>query len=329
MIRREFLTLLGSAAVAWPVLARAQQSANLRRIGFLANDPAIPKEPAGKAFLEGLREHGFVEGENVAIERRFTQGVIARSSELADELVRLDVSLIVASGTNNATAAKEASRTIPIVMVNVFDPIGLGVVNSIGSPGGNITGLSNHISPEMAGKRLQLLMDAVPGSISRLAVFRNPEFQSDRAQWDFLERVAPSLNVKLQGLSVRSLSELSEAFAAIRQDRPDALFGLYNAQILIFRKLIVDFAAERRLPAMYPLVELAEAGGLMSYGASRSDLFRRAASYVAKILNGARPADMPIEQPTKFDLVINLKTARAIGLEISPALLARADEVIE
>jgi putative tryptophan/tyrosine transport system substrate-binding protein len=325
--RREFITLLGGAA-AWPLATRAQQGQKIRRIGFLANDPTIPTEPAGKAFLDGLREHGFVEGENIAIERRFTQGEITRSSELAADLVRLDVSLIVASGTNNAVAVKDATRTIPIVMVNVFDPVGLGIVNSIGSPGRNITGVSNHISPEMAGKRLQLLMDAIPG-ISRLAVFRNPDFPSDRAQWDYLEQVTPSLNVKLIALSVRNLSELSEAFATIRQDRPDALFGLYNAQILIFRKLIVDFVAEQGLPAMYPLVELAEAGGLMSYGTSRTDLFRRAASYVARILNGANAADMPIEQPTKFDLVINLKAAKALGLALPPQLLARADEVIE
>jgi putative ABC transport system substrate-binding protein len=327
MRRREFITLLGGAA-AWPLAARAQQGANLRRIGFLANDPTISTEPVGKSFLEGLREHGFVEGENIAIERRFAEGVIARSYELAAELVRLDVRLIVASGTNNAVAAKEATKTIPIVMVNVFDPIGLRIVDSLGSPGGNITGLSNHVSPEMAGKRLQLLMEAIP-RISRLAVFRNPDFSSDQAQWVFLEGVAPSLNVKLQALTIRNRSELQTAFATIRRDRPDALFGLYNAQTLIFRKLIVDFAAEERLPAMYPLVELAETGGLMSYGASRIDLFRRAASYVAKILSGTNPADMPIEQPTKFELVINLKAAKALGIELPPTLIARADEVIE
>jgi ABC-type uncharacterized transport system substrate-binding protein len=185
MRRREFITLLGGAA-AWPVAAQSEQLGKHHRIGFLANDPAIPTEPAGRAFLEGLREHGFVEGANIAIERRFAQGVIARSSDLAAELVRLDVSVIVASGTNNAVAAKEASSTIPIVMVNVFDPIGLGVVDSLGSPGGNITGLSNHISPEMAGKRLQLIMDAMPG-ISRLTVLGNPDFPSDRSQLDFLE----------------------------------------------------------------------------------------------------------------------------------------------
>jgi ABC-type uncharacterized transport system substrate-binding protein len=326
--RRAFITLLGGAAAAWPLAARAQQGGKLRRIGFLANDPTISSERVGKSFLEGLREHGFVEGENIAIERRFAEGVLARSSELAAELIRLDVRLIVASGTNNAVAAKQATKTIPIVMVNVFDPIGMRIVDSLGSPGGNITGFSNHVSPDMAGKRLQLLMEGIPG-ISRLAVFRNPDFSSDQAQWGFLAGVASPLNVKLQAFSIRDRSELETAFATIRRDRPDALFGLYNAQTLMFRNIIVDFAAKERLPAMYPLAELVEAGGLMSYGANRTDLFRRAASYVAKILGGADPASMPVEQPTKFELAINLKTARALGLELAPTLLARADEVIE
>src|SRR2546430_3951437 len=180
----------------------------------------------------------------------------------------------------------------------------------------------------MAAKRLPLLMEAIPG-ISRLTVLRNPDFSSDQAQWDFIEGVAPSLNVKLQALTIRNRSELETAFVAIRRDRPNALFGLYNAQTLIFRKLIVTFAAEDRLPAMYPLAELVETGGLMSYGASRTDLFRRAASYVAKILSGTNPADMPVEQPTKFELVVNLKVAKALGLDLPPSLVARADEVIE
>jgi len=200
--------------------------------------------------------------------------------------------------------------------VNVFDPIGMRIVDSLGSPGGNITGFSNHVSPDMAGKRLQL-------------VFRNPDFSSDQAQWGFLAGVASPLNVNLQDFSIRDRSELETAFVAIRRDRPDALFGLYNAQTLMFRNIIVDFAAKERLPAMYPLAELVEAGGLMSYGANRTDLFHRAASYVAKILGGVDPASMPVEQPTKFELVINLKTAKALGLEVAPTLLARADEVIE
>jgi putative ABC transport system substrate-binding protein len=329
MRRRDFIRLFGGVA-AWPLAARAQQAAKpvTYRIGFLANDPTIPTQAAGKAFLEGLREQGFVEGKNIVIERRFAEGGFNRSSELAAELVRLRVDLIVVSGQNNAVAVNRATKTIPVVMVNVFDPIGMGIVSSLASPGGNITGLTSHVSPEMVAKRLQLLKEVVP-HISRVAVLRNPNFVTDQIQWDALERAAPALNVKLISVVLRGRSDLEDLFAAIRHERPDALFASGIPQTLIFRQAIADFAMAERLPAMYPFIECAEAGGLMSYGASRSDLFRRAANYGAKILNGAKPRDLPIEQPTKFELVINLKTAKTIGLDVPLQLQQLADEVIE
>ncbi len=327
MRRRDFITLLGGAA-AWPLAARAEQAGKIHRMGFLANDPTIPAQSAGKAFLQGLQENGFVEGKNLLIERRFAEGSFNRASELATELVRLGVGLIVVSGTNNAIAASKATKTIPIVMANVFDPTALGIVASLAFPGGNITGLSNDVSPEMASKRLALLKEAVP-QISRVAVLMNPDFAQDQAQWEVLERGAPSMNLSLQAVVLRQDSDLDTGFARLRRERPDALFGLRNPQTLLFRKRIVDFAAQERLPAIYSIAEIAEAGGLMAYGPNRSDLFRHAASYVAKILNGAKPADLPIEQPTKFEFVVNLKAAKALGLAIPPTVLALADEVIE
>jgi putative ABC transport system substrate-binding protein len=328
MRRREFITLLGGAVATLPLAARAQETGNIYRIGFLANDPTIPTQSAGKAFLEGLQENGFIEGKNLFIERRFAEGRFDRASELAAELVRLGARLIVVSGTNNAIAASKATKTIPIVMANVFDPTALGIVDSLAFPGGNITGLSNDVSPEMASKRLALLKEAVP-QISRVAILINPDYAQDQAQWEVLERAARSLNLTLQAVVLRQRNDLENSFAKLRRERPDALLGLRNPQTLLYRKPIVDFAAEERLPAIYAMSDIAEVGGLMSYGPNRAHLFRRAATYVTKILKGAKPADLPIEQPTKFELVINLKTAKALGITIPPSVFAIADEVIE
>jgi putative ABC transport system substrate-binding protein len=328
MNRREFITLLGVSLVACPKAGRAQQVAKIARIGFLANDPTIPTQGAGEAFLQALRDHGLVEGKNIVIERRFAQGAPERSSDLAAELVRLDVSPIVASGQNNIVALKGVAKSIPVVMVNVFDPIGTGIADNLASPGGNFTGLTSPTSLRMLGKRLQLLKDAFP-RISRLAVLRTPNFPTDQTQWNWLERAAPAFNVKLIAISMNGRSELEAAFAALRREHPDALFCSNNPLTLIFRKEIAELAAGERFPAVYPFAEVAEAGGLMSYGASRIDLFRRAATYVANILNGAKPGDLPIEQPNRFELVINLRTAKALGLDVPSALIALADEVIE
>jgi putative tryptophan/tyrosine transport system substrate-binding protein len=327
MRRREFIGLIGAAA-AWPLTARGQQGEKIYRIGFLANDPTIPQQAAGRAFLDGLRDGGFIEGANIVIERRFAEGRLDRPSELANELVGLNVELIVASSPVAAIAAKQATKDIPIVFVNVLDPVGSGIVSSLARPGGNITGLASHVSPEIAGKRLELLKEAVP-QISRVAVLLTADTESDTAQWSILEYAARSLRVNLQAFTARVPDEFERAFVKMSRENPDAIFGTYNAPNLIHRKIIVAFATANHLPGMFAFTEAAAEGGLMSYGASRADLFRRTALYVGKILKGARPADLPIEQPINFELVINLKTAKMLGLKIPPTLIARADEVIE
>jgi putative tryptophan/tyrosine transport system substrate-binding protein len=328
MRRREFITLIGGAAVMWPLTAHAQQTEKVYRIGFLANDPTIPQQPAGRAFVDGLRESGFIEGANIVIERRFAEGRLDRPSELANQLIRLNVELIVASSPESAIAAKQATKDIPIVFVNVLDPVGSGIVSSLARPGGNITGLASHVSPDVAGKRLELLKEAAP-QISRVAVLLTADTETDTAQWSVLEYAGRSLRVDLQAFTARLPEEFERAFVRMSQERPDAIFGTYNAPNLIHRKIIVAYANANHLPGMFAFTEAAADGGLMSYGASRTDLFRRAALYVGKILKGAKPADLPIELPTNFELVINLKTAKALGLKIPPQLLARADEVIE
>jgi len=328
MRRREFIAIVGGAAVAWPLAARAQQPAKLYRLGFIGNDPTIPTQTAGKAFIEALADNGFVEGKNIVIERRFAESNAQRSAEYVAELVSLNVDAIVASGANNILAAKHATDKIPIVMVNTFDPVGLGIVSNLALPEGNITGLSTQVSPDLAGKSLELLIKAVP-SISRIAVLTNRNLTQDRLQLEVLEPAARSLNVALNLIDLRARSDLEGAFAAIQRDGSDAILGLYNGPILTNRKPIVTFANENRLPAMYPFVEAVEAGGLMSYGATRAEGMRRAAIYVAKILKGAKPSDLPIEQPTQFEFVINLKTARSLGIDIPPSVMLLADRLVE
>jgi putative tryptophan/tyrosine transport system substrate-binding protein len=325
--RRNFIAAMGGAA-AWPLAAHAQQPEKVYRIGFLANDPTIPQQPAGRAFLDGLRESGFIEGANIVIERRFAEGRLDRPAELANDLVKLNVELIVASSPVAAIAAKQATKDIPIVFVNVLDPVGSGIVSSLARPGGNITGLASHASPEIAGKRLQLLKEAVP-QISRVAVLLTADTETDTAEWSILEYAARSLRVDLQAFAARLPEEFERAFVEMSREHPDAIFGTYNAPNLIHRKIIVAYANANRLPGIFAFTEAAAEGGLMSYGASRADLFRRTALYVGKILKGTKPADLPIELPTDFELVINLKTAKALGITLPPTLLARADEIIE
>jgi len=327
MKRRHFITLLG-AATAWPLAARAQQTGKIYRIGFLANDPAIPTQPVGQAFLDGLREDGFIEGKNIVIERRFTEGRLDRYADLVTELLRLEMDVLVTSAEEATLAAKRATTRIPIVMMNVSDPLGQGIVASLARPAGNITGGSQDDSAEIAARRMQLLKDALPQT-ARLAVLLNPDLPYTQLQWQQLERAAPSLKLALRQLVAREASELEGAFAAIGQDRPDALFVINSELNFVNRRRIMELASKNHLPTITAQREYPEAGGLMSYGSVRLDRFRRAGIYVGKILKGAKPADLPVEQPTKYELVINLKIARSLNLEIPRDLLLVADEVIE
>jgi putative tryptophan/tyrosine transport system substrate-binding protein len=253
--RRDFITLLGSAA-AWPLAARAQQSGKVYRIGFLANDPTIPATTPGIAFREGLRESGFVEGQNIVIEWRFAEGRVEVMSELAAQLARLGLDLIVASANAAILASKQATRTIPIVMVNAQDPVGAGIVPSLAAPASNITGVIQMESTDIAGKRLQLLKDAVP-QVSRVAVMMNPDSASDQSEWSAITRAALSLGVTPEAVPARQGDELASAFTKIRRDQCDGLLGLNNGFHLTYRKVIVGFATENRLPAMYSLSDIA------------------------------------------------------------------------
>ena len=325
--RRDFITLLGSAA-AWPLAARAQGPGKIYRIGFLANDPTIPEQPAGRAFLDGLRENGFIEGQNIIIERRFAEGRIDQYAPLLAELIRLGVNIIVTSANDATRAAKQANIKIPIVMLSVFDPVGQGLVASLAHPGGNITGVIMDDSPEISAKRLQLFRDAVP-KVSRAAVLINPGETYVTAELKALELAARSLNIALQVIEVHQVGDFEGAFARMANERCDALLIPNAGLTFTHRRLITQLAFKSLLPTMSSFRETTEAGGLMSYSNVRVDRFRRAGVYVGKILKGAKPADLPVEEPTKYELVINLKTARSLNLEISRDLLLVADDVIE
>jgi putative ABC transport system substrate-binding protein len=330
MRRREFIALLGGAMAAWPLSVRAQQPAQVPRIGYLSPGSASAGVflPRDEAFRQGLRDLGYVEGTNIAIDYRFAEGQFDRLADLAAELVRLKVDVIVTVVTQASVAAKEATGTIPIVMVAVSDPVGSKLVASLPRPGANVTGTSS-MTADVVGKSLELLKEAVP-KVSRVAVLWNPEntmFQAHLLRET--EAAAGVLAVQLKAFGVRDSGEFDGAFSAITESAVHALLVLGDPMLALHRKRIVDFAETRRLPAMYGVKEFTAAGGLMAYGADMTDRFRRAAAYVDKILKGVRPADLPVEQPTKFELVINLKTARALGLDVPSMLLARADEVIE
>jgi putative tryptophan/tyrosine transport system substrate-binding protein len=297
--RREFVALFGGAT-AWPLAAWAQQAGKIYRIGFLANDPTIPTQPAGQAFLNGLQESGFIEGKNVTIERRFAKAVLDRYDDLLAELIRLQMDLIVTSADNAALAAKRSNTKIPVVMLSVTDPVGQGIVASLAHPGGNITGLSQDDSAEIAAKRMQLLKDAIPHA-AHVAVLLNPDLRYGELQWQQLELAAPSLNVSLRRFVARQVSDFERAFDAMRRDRSDVLFVTGSSLNFVNRRLIIELAAQSRLPIMASWKECTEAGGLMSYGYSRTDSFQRAAIYVGKI--GAMPGDLPVEQPTKYELI--------------------------
>ena len=320
---------LSLALLAAPLAAQAQQVGKMPRVGYL--NPGSSSDPVRQRRLEalrqGLRELGYVEGQNIALELRWAEGKYDRYPALAADLVRSKVDVIVAWSGQATKAAQEATRTIPIVMSLVNDPVGSGLVASLARPGGNVTG-TTVMAPDVVGKRLELLKEVVP-KVSRVAVLQHPDNPASAPMLREVEARARALGVRLQILGVRNPAEIDSAFAAMTRERagallifPDALFGTQRRQI-------AELAMKNRLPAISFAAEYAEAGGLIVYGANLLDLERRAATYVDKILKGAKPADLPIEQPTKFELVINLKTAKALGLTIPQSVLGRADQVIE
>jgi putative ABC transport system substrate-binding protein len=320
-----FLTLIVAALGGEPV-AEAQQAKKVPRIGFLA--PGSPdSELAKDAFQQGLRELGYIVGHNITIEYRWGEGKPDRLAELASELRQLRVDLFLVVGTLATQVAKKTTTTIPIVMAYSGDPVRAGFVTSLAHPGGNITGLSS-LAPELSGKRVELLKEAVPKA-SRLAVLwhsRNPVMQ---LRFSEIEVVGQALGLQIQSLALQVPDDIGKVFEAATAKRPDALFIIANAFTLSHQSHIIGFASQNRLPAMYEQKEFVEAGGLMSYAPDHADLFRRTATYVHKILKGAKPGDLPVEQPMKFELVINLKAAKQIGLTIPPNVLVRADKVIK
>jgi len=327
MDRRSFIAAMTASLLAAPLAAEAQQAAKIARIGFLtpAADPRLRE-----AFLQGLRDLGYVEGRNLVIEIRSAEGKFQRLPALAAELVALKVDVIVVGGTPAALAAKQATTILPIVVSAAGDLVASGLVTSLTRPGGNVTGLSM-LSSDLVGKCLELLKQAVPG-VSRVAVLWQPGVLDEHTEKDILkgaEVAARALGVQLQFVEARGPKDFDRAFSEITRARSGALTVLPSSMFLSERRRLVDLAAKNRLPAVYFVREFVDAGSFMSYGPNLPDLSRRAATYVDKILKGAKPGDLPIEQPTKFELVINLKTAQALGLTIPPSLLQRADQVIE
>ena len=322
--RRAFLSALTGGLLAAPLAAHAQQAGKVWRIGFLVGTTSTPFI---EAFRQGLHDLGYTEGQNIVIEYRSADNRYERLPDLAADLVRLKVDVIVAVGTPGPVAAKQATTTIPIVMTNGGDPVGAGLVASLARPGGNVTGLSIVI-PDLIGKQLQLLREVLP-LVSRVAVLWNPANQMHPLALREAEVSAASLRLQLQFVQARGPEDMAGTFLAMSKERAGALLVLSDAVSMQERKRIADLAAKNRLPTMYPWKEGVEAGGLMAFGANPSDSFRRAAAYVDKILKGAKPGDLPVEQPTRFELVINLKTAKALGLTVPPSLLVQADEVIQ
>jgi putative tryptophan/tyrosine transport system substrate-binding protein len=326
MDRRAFVSGITLGLLAAPLAAEAQQATKIHRIGFLS--PSSSADPSIlDAFREGLREVGYVEGQNITIASRWAEGKYDRLPGLAAQLVGLKVDIIVATAVPAIRAAKEATRTIPIIMAVVVDPMATGLVASLARPGGNITGLSS-MAPQMTGKQLEMLKEVVPKA-SLVAVLWNPANAGNAPQIQQAQDAARALGVRLQPLGARGSSEIDSAFATMTSTQSGAVIVLVDAMLLDHRTQIADLAAQRRLPAVYGLRDHAAAGGLMAYGPNRLDIVRRAATFVDKILKGAKPGDLPVEQPTKFELIINLKTAKALGLTIPPSLLQRADQVIE
>ncbi len=319
--RRTFLCGLTLGTLSAPLAAEAQPSTTIPRIGLLAD--ATSWEP----LRLGLRDLGYVEGKSITLEERSSQGQNERFADLASDLVRLNVNIIVTWGTPATLAAKQATTTIPIVMASAGDPVRSGLVSSLAHPGGNVTGLTV-LGPDLAAKRLELLKEAVP-TMTGVAFLWNPANLDQKSSFNEVQAGARALGVTLHSVEARSREELERSLAAMKQNRPSALLMTGDDVHQRYIGRIVAFTLENRLPAMFQLKEAVDRGGLMSYGASLTDLGRRAATYIDKILKGAKPADLPVEQPTKFELVINLKTAKALGLTIPQTILLQADQVIE
>jgi putative ABC transport system substrate-binding protein len=328
MDRRAFLTIMGASIVAVPLRGEAQPAGEVYRIGVLEGEPMASNPANLTAFRQALAELGYVEGRNVAIEYRSADGRTMRLADLASELVRLKVDVIVTRGVPATLTAKKATTTIPIVLVSGGDPVAAGIVANLARPEGNITGLHAMAPPELGRKRLHLLTEMVPG-LSRVAVLWNSADLYSALVLRAIEAEAHTMRIRLKKVGFRSRWNFDEAFEEAIMSHADALVAVEDYQTFIDRTRVVDFANMSKLPAIYGLREFVDAGGLISYGADRGDLFRRAAKYVHRILAGAQPRDLPVEQPTKFELIINLKTAKALGLTIPTSLLLRADQTIE
>jgi len=324
--RRQLITLLGGAAAAWPLAARAQQPGKVPTIGFLGATTPAGQSQLTAAFVQRLRELGWIEGRTVAIEYRWAEGRSERFAEFAAEFVRLKVDVILTHNTPPVLAAKQATSVIPIVFATAADPVGTGVVASLARPGGNVTGLSSQTT-DVAGKRIELLREVVPG-LRRFAILANPDNSYVALEVREVQAAARKLDLEVALFEIRRAEDIALAFEGLK-GRTDALYPLADPLLFTHRLRINTLALGVRLPTMYTLREYVEASGLISYGPNWSDLWRRAADYVDKILRGAKPTDLPVEQPTRFDLIINLTTAKALGLTIPPMLLSRADEVIE
>ncbi len=326
--RRRLVLALMAGALSAPLASFAQQPAKIARVGFLHAASAQGTEAQLQAFRDGLRELGYVEGKNLQLEVRWGEGKLERLPALAAELVQLKVDVIVAAASPSVVAAREATRTIPIVMPVSSDPVGDGLVASLAHPGGNITGLSL-MAPELGEKRIQLLKEMFPKVSHAMAVLWNPDYVGMRARFEQARVAAPAVGLTVRSVEVRDTRELDAAFDVIIREHPEALLLLADPLTISQRSRIVEFAAEQRLPAIYETSNFVDVGGLISYGPSISDQYRRVATYVDKILRGAKPADLPIEQPTKFELVINMSAAKALGIKFPDSILLRADKVVE
>jgi putative ABC transport system substrate-binding protein len=326
MRRREFIALVGGATVAWPLAAHAQESSKVPRIGFMRFGPAAAYAGRVEALRAGLRDLGYIEGKSIVIEFRWAERV-DQLPEFAAELVRMNVDAIFAMSSTEVEAVRQVTKIIPVVFATHADPVGVGHVVSLARPGGNITGLTILLS-DLVGKELEILKEAVP-QVTRIGVLFSPTAPSHRPALQAVETASQRLGVQLQLVPLRNTEEFDEAFATMARDRVGACLVVAAPLFISHRARVAQLALKHRLPGMFGTKESVEAGGLMSYSADLDDMVRRAASYIDKILKGAKPTDLPVEQASKYQLVINLKTAKALGLTVPPSLLARADEVIE